>query len=358
MVSAKRPSVLASQRVIDAAEISVAPRRRSADDLLRLVPGVLLSQHGAEGKGQQLFLRGFDAAHGADVEVQVAGIPINELSNIHGQGYLDLNFVIPEVVRSISVAKGPFQVNQGNFANAGTIRFELGVDPAARGTRVGYELGSTIRHRGVVVHAPKRLGPQSFTAFEAMRDEGFAPGRRAQRVSSISQVRLVDSPVYGSLDLLGSGYYARFGSPGALAAGDVASGRVPFDGVYQGDGGGTSIRSLASLRHQIALGAGKLEQRLYGQFRHLDMLENFTGYLQDPVNGDRRAQMHRFFSAGYQIEYQRPLVESLALTVGGSWQGDSISQEDRRVDAGHGIVQDNWNPVSYTHLTLPTKRIV
>lgn len=343
VVSAKRPPVLASQRVIEAAEISVAPRRRSADDLLRLVPGVLLSQHGAEGKGQQLFLRGFDAAHGADVEVQVAGIPINELSNIHGQGYLDLNFVIPEVVRSISVAKGPFQVNQGNFANAGTIRFELGVDPAARGTRVGYELGSTIRHRGVVVHAPKRLGPQSFTAFEAMRDEGFAPGRRAQRVSSISQVRLVDSPVYGTLDLLGSGYYARFGSPGALAAADVASGRVPFDGVYQGDGGGTSIRSLASLRHQIALGAGRLEQRLYGQFRHLDMLENFTGYLQDPVNGDRRAQVHRFFAAGYQIEYQRPLVESLVLTVGGSWQGDSISQEDRRVDAGHGIVQDNWN---------------
>ena len=63
----------------------------------------------------------------------VAGIPINELSNIHGQGYADLNFVIPEVVRAINVAKGPFQINQGNFANAGTIRFELGVDPAARG---------------------------------------------------------------------------------------------------------------------------------------------------------------------------------------------------------------------------------
>lgn len=343
VVSAKRPPVLASQRVVDATEIAASPRRRSADDLLRLVPGVLLSQHGAEGKGQQIFLRGFDAGHGSDVEVLVAGIPINELSNIHGQGYLDLNFVIPEVVRAINVAKGPFQINQGNFANAGTIRFELGVDPAARGTRVGYEIGSTIRHRGVVVHAPRRLGPQTFTAFEAMRDEGFAPGRKAQRVSSISQVRLVDSPVYGVLDLLGSGYYAKFGSPGALAVADVASGRVPFDGVYQSDGGGTSIRTLASLRHQIAVGEGKLEQRLYGQFRHFDMLENFTGYLQDPVNGDRRLQAHRFFSAGYQIEYQRPLVESLVLTVGGSWQGDSISQIDQRVDAQHGVVQRNWD---------------
>lgn len=343
VVSARRAPVMASQRVVEAAEISVAPRRRSTDDLLRLVPGVLLSQHGAEGKGQQIFLRGFDAAHGADVEVQVAGVPINELSNIHGQGYLDLNFVIPEVVRSISVAKGPFQINQGNFANAGTIRLDLGVEPEARGTRVGYELGSTIRHRGVVVHAPRRLGPQTFAAFEAMRDEGFAPGRRSQRVSSIGQVRLVDSPVYGRLDLLGSGYYARFGSPGALAAADAASGRLPFAGVYQEDGGGTSIRSLASLRHQLTLGAGKLEQRLYGQFRHFDMLENFTGYLQDPVHGDRRAQMHRFFSAGYQIEYQRPIIESLVMTVGGSWQGDSISQLDRQVDADHGLVRSNWD---------------
>lgn len=343
VVRTQRPPLLASQRVIDAGELSVAPRRRSADDLLRLVPGVLLSQHGAEGKGQQIFLRGFDAAHGTDVEVQVAGIPVNELSNIHGQGYLDLNFVIPEVVRQISVRKGPFQIDQGNFANAGTIRFELGVDPSARGTRVGYELGSTIRHRGVVVHAPKNLGKASFLAFEAMRDQGFAPGRQAQRVSSLNQVRLLDSSSHGTLDLLGAGYYARFGSPGALAATDVADGRVPFDGAYQTDGGGSSLRALTSLRHQVSLGRGRLEQRVYGQFRRLDMLENFSGDLQDPSHGDRRAQMHRFFSLGYQVEYTRPLADTLTLTVGGAWQGESIGQSDARVDERHRIVEPNWD---------------
>lgn len=343
LVTTRRPPLLASQRVIDARELSVAPRRRSADDLLRLVPGVLLSQHGAEGKGQQIFLRGFDAAHGSDVEVLVAGIPINELSNIHGQGYLDLNFMIPEVVRQISVSKGPFQINQGNFANAGSIRFELGVDPEARGTRVGYELGSTIRHRGVVVHAPKRLRKESFLAFEAMQDRGFAPGRQASRVSSLDQIRLVDSPSHGTLDLLGAGYYATFGSPGALAAADVADGKIARDGAYQTDGGGSSLRALLSLRHQISLGRGRLEQRVYGQYRRFDMLENFTGYLQDPVNGDRRAQEHRFFSAGYQIEYARPLVATLTLMVGGAWQGDSVVQSDQRVDAEHRVVQENWD---------------
>lgn len=343
VVSARRPSLTASQRVIEERELSVAPRRRSADDLLRLVPGVLLSQHGSEGKGQQIFLRGFDAAHGADVEVLVGGIPINELSNIHGQGYLDLNFIIPEVVRSVSASKGPFLINQGNFANAGTVRFDLGVDAPNRGTRVSYELGSTIRHRGVVVHAPKKLARETFLALEAMHDRGFARARQASRVTGIGQVRLVDRKEYGTLDLFGTGYYAKFGSPGAAAVRDVDAGFVPFNGVYQGDGGGGSIRGIASLRHQIDVGRGKLEQRLYGQVRHFDMLENFTGYLQDPVHGDRRLQTHRFMSAGYQVEYTRPLVDSLVFVAGGAWQGDRVKQQDVMVDERHGVTRRNWD---------------
>ena len=99
VVTQSRAPRSAGEEVIDAQAIALAPRRRSADDLLRLVPGVWLSQHGAEGKGQQIFLRGFDAAHGTDVAISVAGIPVNELSNLHGHGYVDLNFVIPELVR-------------------------------------------------------------------------------------------------------------------------------------------------------------------------------------------------------------------------------------------------------------------
>lgn len=87
----------ATARDVDAGAISAASRH-TGDYLLRLVPGLYLSAHGAEGKGQQIFLRGFDAVHGADLEVRVAGVPINEMSNVHGQGYVDLGLVIPEVV--------------------------------------------------------------------------------------------------------------------------------------------------------------------------------------------------------------------------------------------------------------------
>jgi outer membrane receptor protein involved in Fe transport len=342
VVSTRTPST-ASARVVGAPEIDASPRRRSADDLLRLVPGVFVSQHGSEGKGQQIFLRGFDAAHGADVEVTVAGIPVNELSNIHGQGYIDLGFVVPEVVRRIAAHKGPFLLDQGNFANAGSIRFDLGVDREQRGTRTSYEFGSTLRHRGVVVHAPKNMSRETFFAAEAMTDRGFAPGRAARRVNFLGQARVLDSQTHGSLDLLASVSALAFDAPGALRADDVAAGRLPFNGSYRDDGGGRSARALMSLRHQIDVGEGRLEQRVYGQLRDFRIVEDFTGYLLDPMSGDRRLQRHRFASAGYQLDYRRPLHRTVTLLVGGAWQGDLIEQRDARVDERHQLLSRNWD---------------
>lgn len=343
VVVAERNPRTASQRAIGPAELLASPRRRSADDLLRLVPGVLLSQHGAEGKGQQFLLRGFDAAHGADLEVRVAGIPINELSNIHGQGYVDLNFVIPEVVRRVTADKGPFLLDQGNFANAGTIRLELGVDRELHGSRVGYEFGSSLRHRGVFVHAPKHMSPETFLAAEAMTDRGFGVARAARRASLLGQLRLLDRPGLGALDLLGSAYAARFDAPGALRADDVAAGRVPFDGAYRDDGGGRSLRALTALRHQLDLGAGRLDHRLHGQLREFSIVEDFTGYLLDGTGGDRRSQRHRLASLGYQLDYRHKLHRTVQLLVGGAWQGDLVDQQDARVDARRQRLESNWD---------------
>ena len=93
----------------------------------------MLVQHGSEGKGHQFFLRGFDAIHGADLLVRVGGVPWNEWSNIHAQGYLDLGIVIPEVIQSIRVRKGPFALDDGAFAMAGSVDFDLGVPETTGG---------------------------------------------------------------------------------------------------------------------------------------------------------------------------------------------------------------------------------
>ena len=146
LVFTSAPPESNAERRVSAAVLETTPRS-SADDLLRLVPGLLITRHGAEGKGRQIFLRGFDAVHGADLEVTVDGVPWNEASNVHGQGYLDLGTLIPEALVGIDAHKGSFRLEQGPFATAGSVRFELGVAPERRGARLSYEIGSTNRHR-------------------------------------------------------------------------------------------------------------------------------------------------------------------------------------------------------------------
>ena len=91
----------------------------SAQDLLRLVPGLFIAQHAGGGKAEQIFIRGFDADHGTDFSVNIDGMPVNMVSHAHGQGYADFHFVIPETVEQLKIYKGPYTARFGDFATAG-----------------------------------------------------------------------------------------------------------------------------------------------------------------------------------------------------------------------------------------------
>lgn len=338
----QRPAKTASEERVEADVITTAPRRRSADDLLRLVPGVWAIQHGAEGKGQQIFLRGFDAAHGTDVAVSVDGVVLNESSNIHGHGYVDMNFVIPELVRRIHARKGPFDLRDGNFATAGAIDLELGVDEAQRGARLGYQLSAFGRHRLLAVFAPAARRRRSFAGLEAMHDPGFAAGRRARRITAIGRTTLHDSPQLGALDLTGSAYAADFGAPGALRVDDIEAGRIDRLGALRSDTGGASVRGLLVLRHRQRR-VGALDHHLYAQARQLSLIEDFSGYLLDPERGDRRRQRHRIFGGGYRLTYDRPLSERTVLLFGAAWIGERITQSEAAVDEDHRVVAPRWD---------------
>src|SRR5579859_3816217 len=97
---------------------------RSAQDLLRLVPGLFTAQHQGGGKAEQIFLRGFDADHGTDVEISVDGIPVNMVSQAHGQGYADMHFIIPETVAGYDFGKGPYYAGKGDFCTAGYVAYD------------------------------------------------------------------------------------------------------------------------------------------------------------------------------------------------------------------------------------------
>lgn len=95
----------------------------SAQDLLRLVPGLFIAQHAGGGKAEQIFLRGFDCDHGTDFSVNIDGMPVNMVSHAHGQGYADFHFVIPETVDKLKVFKGTYTAQYGDFATSGAGEF-------------------------------------------------------------------------------------------------------------------------------------------------------------------------------------------------------------------------------------------
>lgn len=331
VLSPQAPPLTASTTRITAREFSAVPRR-TAEDALRLVPGLTLAQHGSEGKGHQFFLRGFDALHGTDLEATVEGIPINEWSNVHAQGYIDLGFVIPETIASVEVTKGPFTLGQGAFAMAGSADYRLGVAEADRGLCGSYTLGTTNRHRGLVTYSPRAGDGEEFIAVEALHDDGFGMNREIDRATLLGRVRLIESAQQGTLSLLGSGYLARFALPGTLRDEDVRAGRVGFYDAYDRAGRGRSARGLLALSHEWLQGRQQLRSTLYAGYRELELLENYTGFLLDPVHGDRRQQLQSAWSFGVRAVHHLELSHELSLESGLGLRGDALEQEQRHVD--------------------------
>lgn len=324
-----RPQTASTHLVTDR-DFTAAPRR-TAEDALRLVPGLALAQHGSEGKGHQFFLRGFDAIHGADLELRVEGIPVNEWSNIHAQGYIDLGFVIPETIRAVEVTKGPYTLDQGAFAMAGSADYRLGIPEGDRGWRSAYTLGSTHRQRGVITYSPENGDGNDFVAVEGLFDAGFGERRKIQRATAIGRSQLHDSPRYGRLSLLASVVQAKFDLPGTLRADDEQAGRMDHFAAYDDDANGRSQRALASLAYRLQRGERTLDANAFIGVRKLGLLENFTGYLVDPVHGDRRGQHQSTLNTAISALAQVPITASTALRVGGGLRADMFRQSQDHV---------------------------
>lgn len=327
----------ASETGVTAREIQAAPVR-NAEDAMRLVPGITLVQHGSEGKGHQFFLRGFDAVHGADLEVTLEGIPLNEWSNVHGQGYLDLGFIVPEAISSLHAIKGPFADHQGAFAMAGSVDYRLGIPEEDLGVRVGYMAGTTNRHRGVITYSPREGDGRDFIALEGLHDDAFGQNRAINRGSLLGRTRLIDSPEHGTLSLLASAYFADFELPGSVRNDDVQAGRADFYGSYDDAGHGTSARSLLALRYTHRQGRHNVAATMYGGYRQLDLLENYTGFLIDPVDGDRRQQHQETFDFGVSMEDTLHLGERVAWHYGTSVHGDVFNQSQEHVGQSEQVL--------------------
>ena len=130
-----------TQGTVTRAQLETRPVLRTGE-LLETVPGLVVTQHSGDGKANQYFLRGFNLDHGTDLATSVDGMPVNMHTHGHGQGYTDINFVIPELLDRIEYKKGTYYADEGNFSAAGAVDLQVSPQP---------------RRHAAVAHGGRRL---------------------------------------------------------------------------------------------------------------------------------------------------------------------------------------------------------
>ncbi len=342
VVEADHPADSPSTRRLDRAAVEATPGR-SADELLRAMPGLHVSQHGGRGKAMQFFLRGFDAVHGSDLSIEVDGVPLNEPGNVHAHGYLDLYLLPPSLIRGLTLSPGPRRAEDGDFAVAGSAQFELGLESPG----VWADLGGGTDRSVLATATARPQDSDSATFFVVDSDIGQGVGDHRQW----RQLRAA-AGWGGSLGTTSArawilAYDGRFESPGVVREDDVADGELDFRGAYPGSGGGRSSRVLAS----GTVSKGSTDQAfrvtVYGGARALSLTQNYTGFYENVDEGDGTTQSHTAYTGGARAWYGRSLSPKLRLRAGGGTRLDvlELTQDQVRTD---GTVWDAGPPLQAT----------
>jgi TonB family protein len=281
VVGDRPPPRSASEVVRERPVLSAAPHR-TANDLLLTVPGVALVQHGGEGDAYQIFYRGFDAVHGQDLEIWAGGAPVNDVSNLHGQGYADLHFLPPEVVRQIRSTPGSYDPRQGDFAVAGSLQLDLGYDQP--GITAKAAAGSFGTRRYFLAYRPESAGEQTFLAAEFYSTDGFGPARAARRASAVGQTEYPLGET-ANLRLMASTYATSYSSAGVLRLSDIETGRVGRYDTYDPNQGGDAARTQLVAEIRDLSDKARWSFAPYAVVRSMRLRQNFTGYYEQPVPG-------------------------------------------------------------------------
>ncbi len=348
-----------------AGELLRASPSQDGGDLLKRAPGMVVARIEGDAVAQRLMLRGFDADHGQDIELNVDGVPVNQPSHIHGQGYADLGFIIPETVRSLRVTEGVYDPRQGDFAVAGTVDFDLGVEK--RGLQLSSGYGSFRTFRELALFAPRGYSTDTFGAVVVKKTDGFGQNRASTSGAAVAQFGWDSGPLH--LTLHASLHAARALTANVLRRDDVAAGRVRFYDVYplaSAENQNASTQRLqvsAKMRFHGERGenAELLTYVLNNSFR---LQANYTGFTessrQNPMwtgRGDRIEQLHESrtlgFKSRYRTEEMRPFPWLRAFfETGVAGRLDRIEQDQNLIQAPQNTTWDRRVDASITGLDV------
>ena len=289
----------ASEGAVTARLIESRPLLRPGE-LLEFVPGVIVTQHSGDGKANQYFLRGFNLDHGTDFATFVDGMPVNMRSHAHGQGYTDLNFLIPELVDRIAYRKGPYFAEDGDFASAGSAR--LGLKNRLPQGLASFTVGER-GYRRLLAADSTRVGDKVLLyAVEAGAADG--PWENPERLKRLNALlRMSGGTSQNGFSLTAMAHSAKWNSTDQIPRRAVDSGALGrFGAVDETDGGDTARYSLSwNLRRQSA--ETSFDFNAYAVRSRLDLFSNFTYALNDPANGDQFLQRERRSLAGFDTSH-------------------------------------------------------
>ncbi len=353
-VIGERPVAASSQQFIPDKEILLQPQGRPAQ-VLRLIPGFIAVEHsGGAGKADQYFLRGFDADHGTDVAFFVDNMPINLRTHGHGQGYSDLNFIIPETIQGIDVVKGTYHAEFGDFDTAGAVRFntrEVLQENVVQGAG-----GQFDTQRYLLMLSPTKGKVRTLFAAEGYYTNGpFENDNRYFRFNLMGKAT-VNPTARSEFSITGSYHKANWNASGEIPFRAVTDGTIDRFGSIDPSEGGKTQRATGRMQyHYDTPSGGQFFADAYLMYYKLDLWTNFTFFLDDPVNGDGINQQDQRYMYGGNLGYRQAgdlFGIHSAAAAGFQVRDDSISNirlgtQTKRTPTGT-IVQSAVQEASYS----------
>jgi len=314
----------------------------NTQDMMRLVPGLFTAQHQGGGKAEQLFLRGFDADHGTDINVSVDGMPVNMVSHAHGQGFADTHFIIPETVQEIDFGKGPYSIDKGDFATAGWVSFKT---------------------KNYLDNSFVKVDGGSFGYFRTVMgldliDKNTANGRQTAYIAGeygYNRSYFDEPQDFNRLNLIGkytnylskdkifsltlSGFSTTWNASGQIPTRAVTEGIINRFGDIDPEGGVTSRYNVNLQYYQSINEHSSFKSNIFFTYYQFSLYSDFTFFLRDTVNGDQIHQAEKRAIAGYSSEYNNSYSYfgvQMKAQAGLGFRYDNVMNDE----LGHTI--DKW----------------
>jgi len=342
-----------TQGTVGAKELEDRPILRSGE-VLETVPGLIITQHAGGGKANQYYLRGFSLDHGTDLAIFIDDMPLNLPSHAHGEGYSDMNIVIPEFVQRVNFEKGPYYANIGNFGSTGAAHVEYFKTLPKNFFQVE---GGTYDYGRAVFGASHKLGKGNLLyGGELYYDNG--PWTHPDAFTKVNDLLTYSQgDDANGLGITARGYHGRWHSSDQIPVSAVSL--VGLYGTLDPTDGGHSQRySLQpEWHHQASNSATKIAAYIF--YYDLDLFSNFTYYLVDPVHGDQFEQQDRRWVTGFDAHHTvfsqwagRKMENTIGLQLRNDWINNGLYAAQNRVR----MVKTDYNTGDSTPPVLPATR--